>query len=812
MMGLKNFSLFLMAVAGLGTFSWSQNVPDQLTLFRSYNQSLKKNNDEAFKALKSQFENEKNPQMRAKMSFALGIFSFKNGDSVNAARYLGEAINLKTHLDDYAHFYIGLIERDNKDLNGAKLHFQTVQGHQPPSSKEAEAEIQLAQIAKTQSRWSDSFALLLHLEIKHRHDPQYQDIIYNLIEASFQTHHTVEACKAAVKLYSHFPAYTLGKKWGFDLNKVQVEGFPLRCVVTVRDQDLRMDQLLLAGEFDEVQSELAEWQVKAKADPKSQPDALAHIEMQLGQLDLSEGKSKDALGHFQAAQKGIKDNLNLQMLLAKAYAQSDDYPNAVENYLKASQMGPRFSRRKNPAQKALFQAAFLSYQYQNYDGASRIFEEIAAKSSGPFAWDAKWHLAWIRYLKGDFEGAKKEFLDLSHDRHASPLDIEKLTYWRAMAELRDGNIPEAKILFNQLALNLRSGYYTGAAVARLASLTEKDKIPKTDSSPSPNPTGVKVTFANIFSRKPASEEKDSLAADKEVEKLDEPPAEDDESITSQPFELGPPITSLKNSALVERFDRAKDFIDLGFNPWAVNELREIERRTTNRDYLHSLMSEYQKAGDYFRSATIADNVFETERVQAGIAGNRTLWSNAFPQAFARYVISDSKKFGVSSSLIWSIMRGESGYREDIHSSAGAMGLMQLIPPTAKKIAKGDVDDFDSSMLLTADTNIILGTKYLHRLDVVMKQNLPLIIASYNAGPHHVLGWLKDFGDLEFDEFIEHIPYLETRNYVKKVMRNYFVYESLYNSKSSNVLKCLTQKPTFKYDGPKQSSESWDDIK
>lgn len=473
-------------------------------------------------------------------------------------------------------------------------------------------------------------------------------------------------------------------------------------------------------------------------------------------------------------------------------------------------MGPRFSRRGNLAQKALFQAAFLSYQYQNYDGASRIFEEIAAKSSGPFAWDAKWHLAWIRYLKGDYEGAKKGFLDLTHDRHASPLDIEKLTYWRAMAEYRDGNTKAAEDLFNILKTNPRAGYYTGAAIARLATLSENKTGPSPTLTPDPSPAAnLKSMLNNAFNRKPASE--DSLPADKEVEKIEDTPDED-EGVTTQPFELGPPITSLKNPSLVERFERAKDFIDLGFNTWAISELREIERRTTNHGYLQSLMAEYLKAGDYFRSATIADSVFETERVQQGMTGNPALWSFAFPQAYARYVIADGKKFGVPTSLVWSIMRGESGFREDIHSSAGAMGLMQLIPPTAKKMAQSaGIDDFNSQMLLTADTNIILGTKYLKRLDSVMKQNLPLIIASYNAGPHHVQGWLKDFGDLDFDEFIEHIPYVETRNYVKKVMRNYFVYESLYN-KAPNVLKCLAQKPTIKFDGPKPTSESWDEIK
>ena len=92
------------------------------------------------------------------------------------------------------------------------------------------------------------------------------------------------------------------------------------------------------------------------------------------------------------------------------------------------------------------------------------------------------------------------------------------------------------------------------------------------------------------------------------------------------------------------------------------------------------MAEYQKAGDYFRSATIADIVFESDRVKQGINGNPSLWSYAFPQAYARFVIADSRKFGISPNLVWSIMRGESGFREDIHSAAGAMGLMQLIPP------------------------------------------------------------------------------------------------------------------------------------
>jgi soluble lytic murein transglycosylase len=85
----------------------------------------------------------------------------------------------------------------------------------------------------------------------------------------------------------------------------------------------------------------------------------------------------------------------------------------------------------------------------------------------------------------------------------------------------------------------------------------------------------------------------------------------------------------------------------------------------------------------------------------------------------------------------------------------------------------------------------------------------LVAASYNAGPHRVQGWIKEFGQLDMDEFIEHIPYMETRNYVKKVIRNFFVYQTLYEKKANQHLG-LADKLVVKYSGPKPSSENWDE--
>jgi soluble lytic murein transglycosylase len=826
--GLK-FYLYLAAYSGV-VFSvfMAQAQPDPYMSFRAYlhNPNSAKNGEGAIKNLQAIYDAEKTPAVRAKEAFALGIIYYRKGDSQKAATYLGESINLKTHVDDFAHFFIGEIERDNKDLNGAKLHFLTVKNHQPPSSKEAEAEIEITKIDITQSRWNDAYSLLSHLERKHRGDPQYQEIVYNLIEASLQSHHKVQACQAAIKLYSRYATYSLSKGWGFDISKVKVGTQNLNCRVAPRDRDKRFEQLIISGELEEVRNEVKDWL-------NSSPNEAPQVEAQLGQLALVEGKIQDAIGHFSKAQEKLKNNFAVQMMLSRAYSQTDNYSQAVGSYLKSYELMPHTRKGMKQGLKALFQAAFLGYQYKDYDGAARNFDEVVKRGSGQIVLDAKWHLAWISYLKGHYDEAKRDFIDLAKNKHYSTVDLEKLLYWRGMAEFRDGNIEGAKGIFTTLASRPRLGYYTGAALARLASpaftapvltptLAPTTQAPQAPNASSPNATvapndrkadppaaPVKADSA----RKPASEE--TLSGQKEEQKLDEEPAGDEEEISSEENGqdlLPPPITSLKSHALAERFDRARDLIDLGLDSWAIGELREIERRTTNHTYLQNLMAEYLKAGNYFRSAYIGDVVFQSEREEKGIDAANQDWRYAFPQAFAHAVLQDSKSFDLSPSFVWGIMRGESGYREDIHSTAGALGLMQLITPTAKKIAHlTSVSNFETSMLLDPTTNILLGTKYLQRLSQVMGGNIALVSASYNAGPHRVGGWVKDFGDLDMDEFIEHIPYMETRNYVKKVLRNYLVYETLYGKKA-DVLQLLVEKPGVHFDGPKRSSEDWGDIK
>ncbi len=109
--------------------------------------------------------------------------------------------------------------------------------------------------------------------------------------------------------------------------------------------------------------------------------------------------------------------------------------------------------------------------------------------------------------------------------------------------------------------------------------------------------------------------------------------------------------------------------------------------------------------------------------------------------------------------------------------------MQVMPFTGHKVATmvGE-KDFKAPMLLQPETSVKFGSRYLKRLMDRFENTIPLVAAGYNAGPHRVKNWLVSFGNLETDEFIEHIPFLETRNYVKRVVSNAYIYSQLYGNK------------------------------
>ena len=153
--------------------------------------------------------------------------------------------------------------------------------------------------------------------------------------------------------------------------------------------------------------------------------------------------------------------------------------------------------------------------------------------------------------------------------------------------------------------------------------------------------------------------------------------------------------------------------------------------------------------------------------------HRWWWDAVYPMPWRSIV--DEHRGDLPRALVYATMRQESGFRPDVISRAGAVGLMQLMPEIATKLAGKPVTRY---MLRVPVTNIALGLEEMTALAEEFDDVYPLSIAAYNAGKSRVKRWLKESKRMELDRFVERIPFNETRNYVRRVTTHYARYSYL----------------------------------
>lgn len=154
------------------------------------------------------------------------------------------------------------------------------------------------------------------------------------------------------------------------------------------------------------------------------------------------------------------------------------------------------------------------------------------------------------------------------------------------------------------------------------------------------------------------------------------------------------------------------------------------------------------------------------------------WQALYPFPFESTILKWSKQRRLNPLLVTALIRQESRFEPEIESSAGALGLMQVIPPTAKTAARNI--GLSSYSLTKPEDNINIGTYYLDFTHKKYNNNSMLAVASYNAGPNAVAKWVTRYGLEDADEFVEKIPYRETKGYVESVFENYWNYMLVYN--------------------------------
>lgn len=175
----------------------------------------------------------------------------------------------------------------------------------------------------------------------------------------------------------------------------------------------------------------------------------------------------------------------------------------------------------------------------------------------------------------------------------------------------------------------------------------------------------------------------------------------------------------------------------------------------------------------------------------------TYWQARYPFPYIDIIEKWSKEYKVNPLLVTAVMRQESRFEKKAKSTAGATGLMQVMPATAKFIAPQIKQDIKNIDLEKPEHNIMLGTWYLGHTHDQYKENSLLAIASYNAGPGNVSKWLTTLPKEDPDDFVENIPFDETKGYVRQVFGNYWNYLRLYNPEMSKlVAKYSAEHPTL----------------
>lgn len=151
----------------------------------------------------------------------------------------------------------------------------------------------------------------------------------------------------------------------------------------------------------------------------------------------------------------------------------------------------------------------------------------------------------------------------------------------------------------------------------------------------------------------------------------------------------------------------------------------------------------------------------------------------YPQKYQEYVYNYSQELGIDPMLTYAIIKAESNFDEDVVSSSGAVGLMQLMEKTAEEQARRLNIEYTKEILCNPELNLKLGLNYFNTLLDYFNQNYILAFAAYNAGLGNVEKWIASGTIKQDGSDIENIPFKETNMYVRKVIKNYEIYKELY---------------------------------
>ena len=409
----------------------------------------------------------------------------------------------------------------------------------------------------------------------------------------------------------------------------------------------------------------------------------------------------------------------------RIYSKQRKYPPIILAYKKLKKL----SHNKNLQKKASFMQAWYTYRAKNYKQAARLFKiHISQFETNKPLESARFYLGWNYYLSKQYTNAKKTFLQIiKSSNHEN--NVTRASFWLSHTYKKQKKYSLYKKTLKSIIKKWPMSYY---ALSAAQELNLRKNIKKE------NKTTCNLAFAqqNFF------------------------------------YTLSKSSLSLKNLKTKTKKQISHLFI--------LNQIQALKfilsKNNVNKAQMAIFLFHLSAHHQSFKLAPKEINL-TTPTLSLNNALN-------YPLAYFNLLLQNTKRFSLSPLLILALIKQESAFKTQAHSWANANGLMQLIPPTAKRIHQIIYAQlpFFVSHLKRPNYNIELGSFYLNKLMHNFNNNIFLALASYNAGPHNTLIWLNDFKTNHIFTFVELIPFKETRNYIKKVLKNYHIYTQLYCKK------------------------------
>lgn len=397
-----------------------------------------------------------------------------------------------------------------------------------------------------------------------------------------------------------------------------------------------------------------------------------------------------------------------------------------------NQMEQRFPESPWLAE-ALYSSANMYLLRKDYPQAVTYYVALSERfPTHRYAPSSHWKAAWLNYRLGNYSEAAV-LMDKQIAQYAGGKEIPAALYWRGRIYSEQEHQPAMAAAYYQTVSKAFEHYY----YAQLA----RDRMTEL---PQVIPAQVDM-LANIHRE--------------EIPALTDDVPEDDEHVVKAHL--------LANAGLNEYIPAEIGAAD-GSDEWGA--FAEAEIYSSDGETFRA-MRVLKRALPFYASAPI-------DTIPMGC------WKILFPQPYWSAIESESAKNGLDPYMVASLIRQESEFNPGAISGANAWGLMQLLPSVGKAMAKEEgIHHFNEVELLNPDTNIRLGTRYLKQTLDRFEGQAPYAFASYNAGENRVTDWQAIGKYHGMDEFVESIPFTETRDYVQAILRNESIYRELNGRKA-----------------------------